>query len=185
MKRTFIAIKISNTKSISEVYQNIRLELKDERVKWVEEQNLHITLAFLGDTDEKDIDNVCNMLSEYTEGLNPFLIKITGLGVFRNVNNPKALWLGIKKSEDLNQIYNKINVAISLFGFTIQSKDFRPHLTIGRTKFLKNRSKLKNLIEKYKETQIEQLKISEVYFYESILTSEGPVYKVIKKYNLN
>ena len=101
------------------------------------------------------------------------------------MNNPKALWLGIENSENLNHIYNKITVAMSSFGFNFQKKDFKPHLTIGRTKFIKDRSKLRNLIEKYNETEIDQLTISEVYFYESILTSGGSVYNVIKKYNLN
>lgn len=184
MKRTFIAIKIPVTKNISDIYQNVKLELKNEKIKWVEEWNLHITVAFLGDTEENDIENICDKFSEYLEGFNHFLLMVTGLGVFKNVNNPKTLWLGIEKSEDIKRLNNKIVEVMRSLGFNIQNKDFRPHITIGRTKFIKNRSDLKDLTERYNETEIDQLKIDEVYFYESNLTSKGPVYKVLRKFNL-
>ena len=167
MKRTFFAIKIPLTKNISEIYQQIKVGLEDEKVKWVEEQNLHITILFLGDTDENDIEIICDELSLRLKEFNSLLLKLTGTGVFKNVYNPKAIWLGIEESENLKELYEDIVNAIASKGFEIQKKDFKPHITIGRTKLIKNKHNFKKLIESSKEKEIDQIKINEVYFYES------------------
>jgi RNA 2',3'-cyclic 3'-phosphodiesterase len=184
MKRTFIAIKIPLTKNVSEIYQHIKVGLKDEKVKWVEERNLHITILFLGDTDEGDIVKICNKLSLRLKDFNSFLLKLTGTGVFKNVYNPKALWLGTEESENLRKLYEVIVNAIASIGFEIQKRNFIPHITVGRTKHIKNKSNFKKLIESLKVKEIDQIKISEVYFYESILTVKGSEYNVIRKFNL-
>jgi len=184
MKRTFIAIKIPLTDNVSKIYQHIKVGLKDEKVKWVEEQNLHITILFLGDTDENDIEIICDELSLRLREFNSFLLKLTGTGVFKNIYNPKALWLGTKESVNLKELYEFIVNVIASKGFEIQKKNFKPHITIGRTKLIKNISNFRKLIESFKEKEIDQIKISEVYYYESILTSKGPWYNVIRKFNL-
>ncbi|MCK5028177.1 MAG: RNA 2',3'-cyclic phosphodiesterase [Bacteroidales bacterium] len=184
MKRTFFAIKIPLTKNISEIYQRLKVELKDEKVKWVEEWNLHITILFLGDTDENDIGKICDEFLLSLKEFNSFLLTVAGIGVFKSVYNPKAIWLGVKKSKDLNELYELISDMFISRSSEVQKKIFKPHITIGRTKLIKNKNNLKKLIEDFNEKEIDQIKINEIYYYESILTSKGPVYNVIRKFNL-
>lgn len=184
MKRTFIAIKIPFTKNISEIYQHIKVGLKDEKVKWVEDRNLHITILFLGNTDEGNIGKICDKLLLSLKDFRSFLLPVAGIGVFKNVYNPKAIWIGVEESKNLKELYEVIADVITSIKFEVQKKDFKPHITIGRTKFIKNKINLKNLIDNFKEKEIDQIKISEIYYYESILTSKGSVYNVIQKINL-
>ncbi len=184
MKRTFIAIKIPLTKNISEIYNRIKVELKDEKVKWVEEWNMHITILFLGDTYENDMEKICDELSLNMKSFNSFLLKVTSVGVFKNVYNPKALWLGVEESKNLKELYEVIAETIIPLGLKVQKKDFKPHITVGRTKFINDKNNLKNLIKDLKEEEIDEIKISDVYYYESILTSKGPVYNVIREFNM-
>ena len=185
MKRTFIAIKIPFTKNISEISQRIKVDLIDEKIKWVEEWNLHITILFLGDTDENDIRRINDKFFMGLKEFKSFALNLTGIGVFKNVYNPKAIWLGVEESKNLKDLYKFIIGTLISLGIEIQRRDFKPHITIGRTKFIKNKNNLKNLVERFKEKEIDQIKISEVYYFESTLTSKGPLYNVIHEFKLN
>jgi 2'-5' RNA ligase len=184
MKRTFIAIKIPLTKNISEIYQHIKIGLKEEKIKWVEEFNLHITILFLGDTNEKDIEKICKNLSLKLNEFSSFLLNVFGVGVFKSVYNPKAIWIGTEESEKIKELYELIVNTLTTVGIEVQKRDFKPHITIGRTKNLKDKFNLKKLIERNKEKVIDHIKITEVFYYESLLTPNGPVYNEIKKFNL-
>jgi len=107
-----------------------------------------------------------------------------GIGVFKNVNNPKALWFGFKESENLKQLKFEIDKVMSFFGFSIEDRRFKPHVTIGRMKFVENKNTLTKLIDKYKEVEFENLEIHEIVLYESRLTSQGAIYKILKSISL-
>lgn len=185
MKRTFLAIKTPISKQTAEFIQNIKFALKDEKIKWVEDWNLHITLFFIGDIDENIIDEISNKLTNNLGGIKSFNLICEGVGVFKNVYKPKVIWFGIRQSEDLTNLKLAVDKVISSFGFTIEERDFKPHLTIGRVKFIKNKDKIKDILEKYKEIEVQNFSINEVIFYESKLTPKGPVYEVLKKFPLN
>jgi 2'-5' RNA ligase len=184
MKRTFLAIKIPVSKQMIEFIQDIKFVLKDEKIRWVENWNLHITLFFIGDIDESIIDEISNKLTDNLREIKSFNLSCKGVGVFKNVYNPKILWFGIKQSENLINLKLAVDKVISSFGFTIEERDFKPHLTIGRVKLVKNKNKFKNVLEKYKEVEIQNFSIKEVILYESKLTPKGPLYNVLKKFPL-
>lgn len=181
MKRTFVAIKMPISKQTAEFIQDIKFALKDERIKWVENWNIHITLFFIGDTYENIIDEIGIKITDKLGKIKSFNLSCKGVGVFKNVYNPKVLWFGIRQSENLTNLKLAVDKVMSSFGFTIEERDFKPHLTIGRVKFIRNKDKFKNALEKYKEVEIQNFSINEVIFYESKLTPKGPVYEVLKK----
>jgi len=185
MKRTFLAIKIPVSKKATEIINDIKFVLKDEKIKWVESWNLHVTLFFLGDTEEELIGEISQSLSDKFKNTKSFILRYSGLGVFKNVYNPKTIWFGIEKSENLQKLKSDINHAMNLVGFNVEAREFRPHLTIARTKFLKDKNQLKELINKYCQLDIQDTEIKEIIFYESKLTAKGPIYKVLKSIPLN
>lgn len=63
MKRTFIAIDIPQSTAIKNCLDILSDKLANERIKWLKEDNLHLTLKFLGDTDEKLIKSIVSKLS--------------------------------------------------------------------------------------------------------------------------
>ena len=101
MKRTFIAIKTPISGQAAEFIQNIKFALKNEKIKWVEDWNTHITLFFIGDIDENIIDEIGNKLTDNLEEIKSFNLICEGVGVFKNIYNPKTLWFGIRQSENL------------------------------------------------------------------------------------
>jgi 2'-5' RNA ligase len=180
MKRTFIAIKIPLSYKTKELLNNVKVELKDEKIRWVENHNMHITLFFLGDTDETKIVNIGNDLKNALHEFEAFHIQCKGIGVFKSIFRPRAFWIGIEKSKNLENLNSIIRDLMISFGFTSDYKEFRPHLTIGRLKHIKDIDKLKSLIDLYKEFEIQNVKVTEICFFESQLTPQGSIYKSLE-----
>jgi len=181
MKRTFIAIKIPFTKQELGIITDIQDALKKEKIKWVESWNLHITLFFLGDTDDNIIQPLTEKLVKQLKTTKYFNLVLKGLGVFKSIRDPKVIWIGINKSNELQMLKNEIDAIVSEFGFKTDEREFKPHLTLGRVKFVNNKTEFKDLLEKYKETDFGKVVIDKVIFYESRLTPQGPVYKSLKE----
>ncbi|HAN19685.1 MAG: 2'-5' RNA ligase [Bacteroidetes bacterium GWC2_33_15] len=185
MKRTFIAIKISLSKETEKLFNEIKSKLNESKINWVDTHNMHITLFFLGDTKESQIPEICSQIERIARETNPFLFTCKGLGLFKNIHDPRVIWLGIKKSDSLNGLKQNIDFVMQDMGFEIEPPDFKPHITLGRIKFIKNKMLLAELVEKYRDYAFQDIPVNEVIFYESILTSQGPIYKEIQVYKLS
>ena len=75
MKRTFVAIKLPISKQTAELVEDIKVQLSDEKIKWVDTWNMHITLYFLGDTDEELIGDIGEALKEKLKDFKSFIIQ--------------------------------------------------------------------------------------------------------------
>lgn len=177
MKRIFIAVKIDPGPILLNMISDFRNTLKDEKIKWSETGNLHITIAFLGDTEDNKIKEVSQMLSKVCEGSGKFNMLIKGAGVFKNLKDPRVIWTGIEHSGEMNKLYNSINAGLKDIGLSPEERPFSPHLTLGRIKSIKNIDVLKSLVARYMESEIQKQQVNEVILFESILFHTGPVYK--------
>jgi RNA 2',3'-cyclic 3'-phosphodiesterase len=176
MKRTFIAVNIKAGEELVKMVSKLVTELKNESIKWVDINQMHMTLAFLGDTEDETIEQVSAMLKLQCNGFGEINFMISELGVFRNISDPRVIWAGIKSIGKLEDLYNEIKEGLNRIGVKTEERQFNPHLTIGRVKWLKDRSVLERLIEQYKKTIFQESSISEVVLYESILQKSGSLY---------
>ena len=124
------------------------------------------------------------MLKEKCEGSGKFELIIRGSGVFRNLNDPRIIWIGIEPSEKLMRLNGFIMKGLKELGVSTEERPFKPHLTIGRIKHLNDKESLEALMEKYQDSEIQRIRVNEVILYESILLQSGPVYKPIAEINL-
>ncbi|MFW5901057.1 MAG: RNA 2',3'-cyclic phosphodiesterase [bacterium] len=184
MKRTFIATKISPGEKLLKTYTKLKNELKNEKIKWVNSDQFHITLFFLGDTDEEMIPRIRTQAGNLMDQYNAFHINLTGIGVFKNLHKPRVLWAGIDQFEAMKEIKERIEEEMTALGFPGEKRDFRPHLTMARIKWIYDKQNLKNLVDTYKNEDFQQVKVNEIIYYESILKRSGPVYKPIEKFLL-
>lgn len=184
MKRVFIAIKIEPSQALKSLISSFKLELKDERIKWTSLLNIHITLAFLGDTDENNIELIRLMLDEVCAGFGEFELVIKGAGIFKGLNDPRIIWTGIESSEKLSQLANAIFRGLKNTGTDIGNRPFNPHLTIGRIKSLKDRELLGKLVGRFQNIEIQKVTVAEIILFESKLLQTGPLYSPIYRFNL-
>lgn len=184
MKRIFIAVKVEAEPALLRMFSSIKSLLGTENIKWVDPGNIHLTLAFLGDTEETRIKTLISMLNYKCPGFKEFEFVLAGAGVFKSFADPRVIWAGIRSSDRLSELNGMVVAGLKETGFSIEERPFRPHLTLGRVKSVKNKENLKSVLEKYKESEFQKVQVNEVTLFESILQQTGPVYKPLGKFSL-
>jgi 2'-5' RNA ligase len=185
MKRIFIAVKVDPAPALLEMISSLKAALKNDSLKWTEPSNIHITLLFLGETEEKKITEIDSVMKQLCNGFGKFELVLKGAGVFRNFKDPRVLWTGIQYSEEMIRL-NKLIVSTLLdAGNKIEERPYNPHLTLGRIKRINDISILERQIQNYTKKEIQRILVSEIILYESILKPEGPIYKPLGIYSLN
>lgn len=183
-KRTFIAIKIQPGKEISELLSTLKNELKTEAIKWVDPDNFHLTLRFLGETDSDQEKSIVRFLEGLGAVRTPFQMQVKGAGIFGGYKNPRVIFLQVAENEVLKILASEIeNYSVSL-GFQKSEHRYNPHLTLGRIKFIQSKRQLFTITEKYANKDLQLIEVDKLIFYESILKAEGPVYKPLSMVNL-
>lgn len=184
MKRIFIAIKAEAGETILKMVSSLKSRLVNENIRWTSLDNIHITLAFLGDTEETLIKVISSKLKESCEGSGKFELTISGTGVFKNLSDPRIIWAGIGPSEKLIQLYSTVIDGLNEAGIKMEQRPFKPHLTLGRIKYLNDKLALKGLLNIYQNAEIQKVPVNEVIIYESLLKPTGPIYKPVAKFML-
>jgi len=186
--RTFIAVELQKdvVDAVDRFLTKTTQEIKNNKISWVKKENLHITIKFLGEIEEKQVETINKVLSEISKSIESFEVEIKEIGVFPNLNYPRVIWIEVKdETNNLVSLANLVEEKLAKFGFQKEDKEFTAHLTIGRVKKLNNLSEIKTYVEKYKSIEFGKSKIDSITFFQSILKPEGPEYKVINKFFLN
>jgi len=184
MRRTFIAIEIPASVKLKELLELLRVDFREEKIRWVNPEILHITLSFLGDTSEQQVNYISEQLEKICSGYSSMELHLKEVGVFPNLRKPKVFWVGIERNKLLENLQEEIKVMLHDYGMNRDEKSFNPHLTIARIKWIDDIDKLKYWLQKYKGETIQKTKIGEIIYYESRLTSNGPIYNPVKKFPL-
>jgi 2'-5' RNA ligase len=184
MKRIFIAIRIDPGSTMLRIHSSLKSILGSEHIKWVDPANIHLTLAFLGDTEEERIKVAGIMLKQKCTGFGDFSFRLSGTGVFREYRDPRVIWIGITEAGKLIRLYDDITTGLKDTGFKTGNRPFKPHISLGRIKFIKNPDALRKALELYQDSFVQEVRVSEVILYESILKPAGPVYRPTGRFKL-
>lgn len=184
MKRIFIALKVEAGNTLLNMISALKSGLKNDSIKWTSPDNIHITLAFLGDTDEKMIKPIISMLNDRCKEVSKFELSIRGADIFKNFHDPRIIWTGIDPSDELIKLNALIINGLRELDIKLEGRPFNPHLTIGRIKHLNDSETLKDLIVQFQYSEVQLVPVNEVILFESILLQSGPVYKPLTKVNL-
>jgi RNA 2',3'-cyclic 3'-phosphodiesterase len=184
MKRIFIALKIEPGPELRNMIRGLRNASGNIRVKWVEPENIHLTLAFLGDTEEERITAAAMILNKVCSATGQFSFTIGSPGIFKSYRDLKVIWTGIRDPEALVELRRKLSEELNYAGFRLEEREFRPHITIGRVKAPGNADMLKSFISRYQDITLQVVKVKEAILFESILKPAGPVYKPVGIFKL-
>lgn len=184
MKRTFLAFPVETTVPLLHNLEKIRDELSGEKIKWVKPENMHLTIHFFGDTTDDDILLLHQHLEKFLIGLPAFELNINSAGIFPGIKRPHVLWFGLIPDGGLTEAVERVLSVLQKEGFNLPGKPFSPHLTIARMKWISDKPHLIEVLDSYKNREITKLRINRIHFYESRLTPEGPLYRVIHSYSL-
>ena len=182
--RTFIAIKIVPDQKLLDQFREFKKLFETERINWVPEDNFHLTLRFIGNTTREQLYALVDRLEEVANDTAKFSFKIEGAGYFKSKGSPRVLFVKIADEATLSQLAAKVEELATSIGFLHELKPFRPHLTLGRIKYLENRNRFMSLLDELPTQEYQQVEVSEFILYQSILRQEAPVYKPIQIFKL-
>lgn len=186
--RTFIAIELP--KELKHLLARLQDQLKAScaDVKWVAPLNIHLTLKFLGEIDDKKLDGVIRILEETAKERQPFYIRLSSVGAFPKIDFPRVIWVGIDKGdEETKHIAKVLEQKLAKIGISKETRPFSSHITIGRLRSSLNRERLAknlNILADNFDKQNVEFSVNKITLFKSTLTPQGPIYEVIEEANL-
>lgn len=183
MPRCFIALNLPD--QIKTEFEKIQAGLKQKnnsvKITWVKPEVAHINLHFLGDLDEKVINDLKQNLKVLEGNFGPIKLALTGVGAFPGIENPRVLFLGVKHlgENKLIGLYEKIGQILKQQKLKTEDRPFIAHITLGRIKDFNQ--KIKFIGEEMEDVGFE---VKSFELMESVLTSECPKYKTIQSYKV-
>ena len=184
MKRLFAAIRIVPDERFLSIYCELKRHLKEEKIRWVKPENLHITLKFFGETPVEKIDAINKVINNIAINYSPFNLQLKNAGIFGSRYKPRVIWFGMAENEQLISLAMKILTELDKAGFPLGRQNFVPHLSLGRMKAVRNKMAFQQAIDTVKNVFIQEIKVSDISLFESKLLSSGAVYKLIEVYKL-
>lgn len=138
MIRTFIAVETSPEVRAAAAGMTDRLKQgwRVSEVRWVPPESLHLTLRFLGETEEAGVAPLTAALDAVTAGTPPCRLTLGPLGAFPDARRPRVLWLGLKGADTaaLRSLQGRIEERVTGLGWDHEGRPFSPHLTLGRVR---------------------------------------------------
>jgi len=179
--RCFIAIDIPDPIK-GDIGELIEILKKcDTDVKWVAQENIHLTLKFLGKTPEDLLPRIGDSLLNIVLSFEPFYIKIYGMGVFPSRKHPRVVWVGVKDSEILKRLQSNIEESMAQLGYQREGRDFHSHLTVGRVRSPKGITNLIEELDTFKEKDFGSIMVEDVKLMQSELRPSGARYSCLRK----
>jgi len=150
-------------------------------LKWVQADQIHITLFFFGSVDSSVVPTITENIQPIIASYKPMSLGLDGIGCFPNPRNMRVLWTGITGDVDtLIQCQHRVELELQKLGFPREEREFRAHATLARA-----RKKSKGVsidLKAFPNLKAEARAIGYVILYQSHLTPEGPRYEPLQTY---
>ena len=180
--RAFIAIELTGRAHDELACLQSALQKAGADVKWVEPENIHLTLRFLGDLVPEKAEELKKVLAETAAGSRPFELTIKDVGAFPGLASPRVIWAGVGLgAAESARIAEAIETKLQALGIPKEERSFYPHVTLGRARSRKNCEKLRGIIETTKFEAGSKIYVDHLTLFRSQLTPRGPVYTPLFK----
>ncbi len=175
--RTFIAIELTPAlrRPLLKLLQEVFPRHRD--VRWCSENQLHVTLKFLGEVRPEQLPQVCEAARTASAQVQPFVLRIKGLGGFPNPRSPRVLWCGVE--DPTGSCRRWVELAEPLFdelGFPPEGRAFTPHITLGRSRGPGGNGILRDILATAPPLETEPMTVERVVVFESHLLPTGARY---------
>ncbi len=184
--RAFIAVDIHSEirKELILLQSEFKKSLKGD-ISWVEPNNIHLTLRFLGQLDNTQLEEIKLIVQETAQNIKQFNMDLGVIGAFPDITEPRIIWVGINYGfNQLNEINAKLEDKLETINFTVGEKYFHPHLTIARVKSIGSEPSLKEVTDKIRPKQSSEI-VKKIIIYQSELTPQGALYTKLFETNLS
>lgn len=147
--------------------------------RWVDADNFHITLRFIGAVAEDEADDIDAALSALRYA--PFSLSLAGVGHFGKLRKARSVWAGVTPAEALSHLRSKVESAIVRAGFPAEERRFRPHVTLARIKG-ETGHHVANFLSEHGDFRSAPFVVQSFSLFQSRLTRYGAMYEPLCRY---
>jgi 2'-5' RNA ligase len=180
--RAFIAIELPEAVQSELARLQGQLAKAEADVKWVEEDNLHVTMRFLGEIPEPQRQAIEQLLSRIASHTDRIPLSLSHVGAFPSLSAPRVIWVGIEQgSEALSQMAREIEEGLQTLDLPKEDRAFAAHVTVGRVRSFRNRAQLTSRLKEVVWEPPEPFVVAHLTFFQSALIGSGPIYTPIAR----
>ncbi len=186
LMRSFVAVGLPGEiqQAIASATATLQQLLPKPLVRWVRQENVHLTLKFLGDVSPANLDLLAEALKLEFSQHEPFELSAGGIGAFPNSRKARVLWVGLSAPSDLTALQHCVEGVANRLGFPSEERPFSAHLTIGRVGQGASPSdllKIRSALEGCKIGSLGSMRVEAIQIYKSDLNPDGSVYTPLYK----
>ncbi len=185
--RLFFAVLLDDhtRQRVALVQESMKRALAGQRISWVKEENLHLTLRFLGEQDEKGLRQAIETGQSVAGQHSRFRFVVRGAGVFPDVRRARVLWVGVEEPvEPLYQLAHHLERELRQRGFPPEDKPFRSHITLARIKEPPPGQVVQRLIESLPREPLGDVEVRSFVLMQSVLHPNGSLYTPVHEFPL-
>jgi 2'-5' RNA ligase len=176
--RAFISVDARPDQRLASLLRELIRSKADLKV--VRPELLHVTLKFLGDTDEDLVGRIADGMTSAVDGIGPFTMRFKGMGAFPSLSSIRVVWVGIEQGEALGEIARRLDSELQPLGFGRDEKGFKPHLTLARTRINpRNSVAIQEIIQANGATDYGEYVVDRILLKKSVLGPQGPAYSTV------
>ncbi|MFH1787063.1 MAG: RNA 2',3'-cyclic phosphodiesterase [archaeon] len=179
--RAFIAVPISDESK--ERIAALIPKLAGGNFNIVYKENFHLTLKFLGEIDDRQLESVKSVLSGFSKNEKRFEAELQSVGVFPNPSYIKVIWVGLSPDKEYAAFAKRLDERLSSISFK-KEKSYIPHMTFARVKSVSEKDKLREFIDAHANDTFGRASVDRVILMKSELQPGGPVYTELASYPL-
>lgn len=181
--RTFIAVDLpeevkEGLKEIIEKYRGLN------GANWIKAEGAHITIKFIGEIGRDVVEGLAFEVENIVKGINPFNVRLEGMGVFPSISKPRVLWVGVRDEKfQLRNLHHMIDEEVRKVGIKREEKNYLPHLTIARMKGTEEKD-IKPILEEYNNKRLWEFQAKYITIFKSTLHPDGAIYQKLYEFPL-
>jgi 2'-5' RNA ligase len=184
--RTFIGIDVGKAIRDRCVALQDTLARSGAQVKWVEEENIHLTLLFLGEVEDRALPDLCKAVADGCAGQDVFTLSVESVGCFPNPRRPRVVWVGVGAgSAEVCALHDALESPLLELGcYRREDRPYTPHITLGRVKSDRPTDDLATALARQAKWRGGDTDVREIHVLSSELRPEGPVYTILSRAKL-
>ena len=178
--RTFIAIELEEEVKDHLAEAQAEAQKLCKKGNYTPKENFHITLHFLGEIEEDDMEYLQDAMYETARRNRPFTLTLDKIGFFPR-GNKGIMWAGIERNNHLQRLFSTLEKSLEQQGFARERKGLSPHITLGREV-----EPHRSFVDVQKSTKIEPMKVAvrRISLMESVRKGPKLVYVPLFRQNL-
>jgi len=175
--RGFIAVDIPPSPPLESFADQLRNA--SASLKVVSTDQLHLTVKFLGDTEEGLVSEIVATIREACAEVRPFDITVRGTGAFPSLSRMNVIWVGVDGAEPIARIAAALEASLESLGFAAERRPWKAHVTLARVKGHRDLDRVRRILEDRRDEVFGGHRIDRIHLKKSVLTSGGAQYSIV------